>query len=198
VAAGGIWLSPNLDPTTTSLPPPPPPSSPHHPTASALTQYHILRYIHFIYHHYLPPQLSGTLWMVLMLTASFLPTLGHAAAIVSTYSPSIYLLLMFCYVLHAPLPPHHGFFNPSTWWLIHVEALFLHDAAKVSTQVSIHDGCWRCLLISIPFLPPSPAPQPSSTFLPPASHLSSPTPICSIVWCYEVSWYVIIFVCPVV
>ena len=112
MAAGGIWPSPNLDPTTSASPHLL--SSPHLLTASPWTQYYILRYIYSIYHHSLPPLLSGTLRMMLKLTPSFPPTPGHIAASVSTHSPSIYILLMFYCVLHAPPPPQHGFFNPST------------------------------------------------------------------------------------
>jgi hypothetical protein len=109
LVAGGIWQSPNLDPTTSASPPALLP--PHPPTGSALTQHYIIRYLHLIYHYYLPPQLSGTLWMMLMLTPFFLPTPGHIAASVSTYIPSIYSLLMFYYVFHALSPPHHEFFH---------------------------------------------------------------------------------------
>jgi hypothetical protein len=198
VAAGGIWLSPNLDPTSASLPPP---SSPLFPTPPHCLSLDTIIYIKVSTLHLSSFFPSPAVWNTLddADADSFLPPHFRACCctskcIYSFYIPFTNILLCFA----CPPCPTSCFFQPSTWWLIHVEAPFLHAAAKVSTQVSIHDGSWRCLVISIPFLPPSPAPQPSSTFLPPASHLSSPTPICSIVWWYEVSWYVIISVCPVV
>jgi hypothetical protein len=96
------------------------PSSPHHPTALALTQYYILRYIYSIYHHSLSPLAVWTTQDDAEADSPFLPTPGHIAASVSTYIPSIHLLLIFYCVLHAPPPPQHGFFQPSTWWVIMV------------------------------------------------------------------------------
>jgi hypothetical protein len=88
------------------------------PTPSHCLSLDTISYI-MVYTLHLSPLSSSpavwNTWMMLMLTASFLPTSGHAAASVGTYSSSIYLLLIFYYVLHAPLPPQHGFFNPSTW-----------------------------------------------------------------------------------
>ena len=83
--------------------------------------------------------------------SSFLPTPGHTAALVSTYITSIYFLLMFYYVFHAPSPPHHEFFH-----LHHGESsscsinrCWHHScwgpiSPKVSTQVSFSYDSWIC------------------------------------------------------
>jgi len=163
--------------------------SPHPPTASALAQHHIIRYLHFIYHSSLHSLLSATLWLMLKLTPSSLPIPEHVSAVVSTYITSISSLLMFYCVFHAPSPLQHGFFQPSTWMMSFMLRPYFPKGKYIG------ESLWWFLGVFAHFL--SISISPALTNIPPTCLPHQLLFYCLMLWGELVCYYFCLFCCLV-